>query len=467
MHPRRTSTCRSGGDTLPLDTITALRTDQALVLALSSATSYATGDELTDALLRLTTDPPAASLVVLDVREIRVLPAQVARTLVAFAHTGDARGHRCVVLHSPDAAVARRALDAADPAGTVPRAATLRDALTDSDVSGPGRAAGPADDRDELPRPLEQVIEVTGVDAARELMSGTYARLRIQADAVPARLRIASAPLGPLRIDRTIFRMTYRAAVDPLRAYVLGQLKSGRLSLDSGGEHRDHRSGELYLAAQPEHDYAATASDVDVALAVFDPAVLDQLAQTAPGHRGPVRFTGYTAISDRAAAAWSATYDHLHDTILANPDMMAHPLVASNAARFLMATTLAAFPNTALTDPTIEDRHDAHPDTLRRAVAFIESHAERDITVADIAAAAHVTVRTVQLAFRRHLGTTPMAYLRRVRLDCAHTDLRAATAGLDTVTAIAARWGYGNPSVFAAHYRASFGEPPSYTLHNR
>jgi len=31
--------------------------------------------------------------------------------------------------------------------------------------------------------------------------------------------------------------------------------------------------------------------------------------------------------------------------------------------------------------------------------------------------AAHVTVRAVQLAFRRHLDTTPMAYLRRVRLE--------------------------------------------------
>ena len=59
---------------------------------------------------------------------------------------------------------------------------------------------------------------------------------------------------------------------------------------------------------------------------------------------------------------------------------------------------------------------------------------------------------------------TPMAYLRRVRLSCADADLRA---GNGSVTAIAARWGYARPSVFAAHYRAVYGVSPSHTLRSR
>ncbi|MFI6180577.1 hypothetical protein ACIA8R_33925 [Nonomuraea sp. NPDC051191] len=46
---------------------------------------------------------------------------------------------------------------------------------------------------------------------------------------------------------------------------------------------------------------------------------------------------------------------------------------------------------------------------MRRAIAYLEAQPDQDITVADIAAAAHVTVRAVQLAFRRHLDTTPLA----------------------------------------------------------
>ena len=72
----------------------------------------------------------------------------------------------------------------------------------------------------------------------------------------------------------------------------------------------------------------------------------------------------------------------------------------------------------------------------------------------------------VQLAFRRHLDTTPIEYLRRVRLDRAHHDLIAADPARVTVTAIAVRWGFPSPSRFAARYRQAYGISPSHTLHS-
>ena len=129
----------------------------------------------------------------------------------------------------------------------------------------------------------------------------------------------------------------------------------------------------------------------------------------------------------------------------------------------MAATALATFPNTAVTAPDPHDGADARPDTVRRAVAFIDAHPDIDLTLHDIARAAHVTPRAVQLAFRRQLGTTPTAYLRLVRLDCAHQDLQDAANG-DTVTDIAYRWGFSSPSRFAQHYRAAYGTSPSDTL---
>ncbi|GAA0479118.1 hypothetical protein Ade02nite_40130 [Paractinoplanes deccanensis] len=85
--------------------------------------------------------------------------------------------------------------------------------------------------------------------------------------------------------------------------------------------------------------------------------------------------------------------------------------------------------------------------------------------MADIAAAAGTTGRAVQTAFRRHRDTTPMAYLRQVRLDGAHRDLRAAdpTTGA-TVTAIAARWGFRGTARFTSLYRQRYGTSPQHTL---
>src|SRR5262249_33957213 len=161
-----------------------------------------------------------------------------------------------------------------------------------------------------------------------------------------------------------------------------------------------------------------------------------QVAATAPGRRpAPVRFTGYRSVSPAAARQWTATVDYLRD-LLASPYAADAPLVTASAARLLAAATLAAFPNDALTEPTAPDRHDASTATLRRAVALIASRAHEDIALADIASAAGVTIRAVQLAFRRHLDTTPTSYLRRVRLDHAHRQLQAADPESDSVTAV-------------------------------
>src|ERR1700751_2136813 len=106
----------------------------------------------------------------------------------------------------------------------------------------------------------------------------------------------------------------------------------------------------------------------------------------------------------------------------------------------------------------------AQPRTLRRAIAFIHENAHHDIGLSDIAAAIHVTPRSVQYTFRRHLGTTPLKNLRRVRLDRAHRDLQAPDPAVDTVMAIAGRWQFGHPGRFSIAYKEAFGTPPSRTL---
>ena len=58
-----------------------------------------------------------------------------------------------------------------------------------------------------------------------------------------------------------------------------------------------------------------------------------------------------------------------------------------------------------------------------------------------------------------------MAYLRRVRLDQAHRQLRTADpGGEDTVARIALDWGFTSPSRFARYYRDAYGRVPSATL---
>ena len=105
------------------------------------------------------------------------------------------------------------------------------------------------------------------------------------------------------------------------------------------------------------------------------------------------------------------------------------------------------------------------PAAARRAAVFIESHAGQPVTLDQIAAAAGVTGRALQYAFRRHFGTTPTGYLRRIRLERAHAALGDADRASDvTVAAIGRRWGWASHSQFTAAYQKRFGVPPSHTL---
>lgn len=112
----------------------------------------------------------------------------------------------------------------------------------------------------------------------------------------------------------------------------------------------------------------------------------------------------------------------------------------------------------------LQDHTDSSPVLLRRAISYIEANAGNDVALADIAEAVHVTPRAVQYMFRRHLGTTPLQYLRRLRLDHVHRDLLVATQPDQTVTQVAARWGFTHTGRFAVLYRQTFGRSPHETL---
>jgi AraC-like DNA-binding protein len=313
---------------------------------------------------------------------------------------------------------------------------------------------------------VSESFETTDIAVAEQLMRDTYSgHLRLEAHGPHGGMRVSQAQLSPaVRLDDMRFTFSYEAESPPIGVITIGHLRSGRASYRSHDGERLIGPGDVVLCFQPDQYCTVSCADLDIGIASIDPALLSRVADTAPGRRRePVRLTGYTPVTPQAARLWESSYGYAQ-SVAGQPGAPVSPLVVAATARLLAATALAVFPNNALTDPTIEDRRDAHSATLRRAIAFIDEHPHRDIAVADIAAAAYVSVRAVQLAFRRHLGTTPMAYLRRVRLDRAHRDLLGADPAVTTVGQIAARWGFSDHSRFTAAYGQEYGHPPSSTL---
>jgi AraC-like DNA-binding protein len=307
----------------------------------------------------------------------------------------------------------------------------------------------------------------TDPERAHAFLRETYVEsaMRIRGSQDGFSMRHAHHDVGPFTVASLSHTMEVEHSVEPMGYLLIGQVLGGHLECESAGHAVRLSEGDVLLFASPEAPYTVRWDPISLRLVRIDLAALTQLGFAADG-RAP-RFTDLRPVTPGNARHLTETVNWVAHDLLANPQLIGQPLITGTAARMLAATVLHTFPHTAPAEATPRDSASAMPAVLRRAIEFIDCHAETDISPADIAAATRVTPRTVQHAFRRHLDTTVTGYLRRVRLDRAHHDLRAAdpTRG-DTVTAIAARWGFANPGRFATSYRAIYGCRPHEDLHS-
>lgn len=179
--------------------------------------------------------------------------------------------------------------------------------------------------------------------------------------------------------------------------------------------------------------------------------------------RGPVRFDLGMDLGEPLSQSWLATV-HLAVAELDRPrSVLLHPRAASHLEQLLiLGALLGAHHNYSA--ELVEPAPQPGPRTVTRAIELIEAHVDQPLTVAELAHAVGVSVRCLQEGFRRHLGTSPMAYLRDLRLAGAHRALVESSTDSTTVTAVAYQWGFTHLGRFSAAYRSKYGVAPSRTL---
>ncbi|HEX2762834.1 MAG TPA: AraC family transcriptional regulator [Allosphingosinicella sp.] len=95
---------------------------------------------------------------------------------------------------------------------------------------------------------------------------------------------------------------------------------------------------------------------------------------------------------------------------------------------------------------------------VERARAFIHEHADRSLTLDDIASQAALSRFHLSRSFAEAYGLPPLAYHRRLRLRGAADVLKSQGA---SPTELAERLGYASLSAFTRAFRQAFGVPPS------
>ncbi|MGC9537488.1 AraC family transcriptional regulator [Streptomyces sp. UG1] len=177
----------------------------------------------------------------------------------------------------------------------------------------------------------------------------------------------------------------------------------------------------------------------------------------------PLRFDLGMDLTTPGARSWLGIIDMMRRDTDNVGGMLGQPLVVKQL-EYLLSTQLLLTQPHNYSSALHGEQPRVAPPAVRRAMELIECHAAEPLTVEDVAEAVGVSVRALQEGFRRHLGTTPVSYLREVRLDRVRADLKAADPGMVTVTDVAFRWGFFHPGRFAIAYKERFGEHPSQTL---
>ncbi|ELP67057.1 GlxA family transcriptional regulator [Streptomyces turgidiscabies] len=96
--------------------------------------------------------------------------------------------------------------------------------------------------------------------------------------------------------------------------------------------------------------------------------------------------------------------------------------------------------------------------TMEPVLCWLEEHADRDdLTLADIAAQAGMSTRTLNRRFREQTGTTPLQWLHRARVRRAQYLLETTTYPVER---IAAQTGFGSPTAFRDRFRRVVGTSP-------
>jgi AraC-like DNA-binding protein len=143
------------------------------------------------------------------------------------------------------------------------------------------------------------------------------------------------------------------------------------------------------------------------------------------------------------------------------PEMLRHPAVIATLETELV-TGLAQVLSLSGGEPRA-------PLSLRRrgfdrAIACIRHADLATLDTAALCAAAAVSARTLEYAFREELGLSPAAFIRRLRLHALRRALLASALGESTVTELAYHLGFTQLGRLAGTYRRTFGEAPSATL---
>ncbi|MFI6033450.1 AraC family transcriptional regulator [Streptomyces sp. NPDC051315] len=315
-------------------------------------------------------------------------------------------------------------------------------------------------------------FRTTDVDEARAAVDATYyatsMTLLDPAGVLDARFEVVR--LGPLTVGDLSCGAPVGMRFGDLGAYHVDLPLSGRLQWSQAGRESALATPARAAVFQPEGRTSLERWHPDCRLIAvkIEARALERHLERLLGR--PVRTPLRLAPELDPTSGPGATWARLARLVVAEMDndggLLHQPLLTAQLAESLLTGLLLAtghaYREDLDTPPAAAAPTAARP--VERVLDAVHAHPERPFTTVELAAVAGVGARWLQVAFRRQLGLSPMAYVREVRLARIREELTRADPAGTTVADVAFRWGFGHLGRFAEKYRERYGELPSETL---
>jgi AraC-like DNA-binding protein len=311
------------------------------------------------------------------------------------------------------------------------------------------------------------VVRAATPDAAEGAVAEHYLSNRLEPlEPGELSMRLAAARLGTTTVGQLGYGRRMRLVTEEARhVHVNTPLRGAAVSRTgrSAPLVTTSTSAAVFPAGEPA-DIEWSSDGVQLCLMVPTTTLEIELEELL-GHalRRPLQLPFHMSLTTPEGRVWRNMVDLVSRELVSGGRLLRRPVAGRQLERTLLDVLLLGQPHSHI-DELDRPAAPAVPAALARAVDLLHEHPAEPWSSSALARAVRVSLRSLQGGFHKHVGKPPMTYLREVRLNGIHGELRTATPATTTVEAIAYRWGMLHMGRFAAAYRGMFGELPSQTL---
>jgi AraC-like DNA-binding protein len=173
---------------------------------------------------------------------------------------------------------------------------------------------------------------------------------------------------------------------------------------------------------------------------------------------GPFAVVGLNQVATLARFIETIVWD------LTEPDpSFSHATIGQQAERTLLLLLLKGVSN-SVSERLLDQGRRLAPYYVQRAERYIRQNFASEITIELLARATGVSARTLFNGFGEYRNTTPMKFVKSLRLEIARRSLIEARLSGRKVIDVANAVGYNNLSQFSRDYKKRFFETPITTI---